>query len=85
MEQNQDRTRIPLHNYDARDDRVSDARMVDPDRNHLTLSHNLTFLPFIAAGSLAFVGATPAFKDCDIEYQVHMTAAYFAAAFSMIW
>lgn len=48
-------------------------------------SHNLTFLPFISAASLAFVGIAPAFKDCDIEYQVHMTAAYCAVSFAMIW
>lgn len=48
-------------------------------------SHNLTFLPFIAAGSLAFVAAAPAFKDCELEFKIHMTAAYCAAAFAMIW
>ena len=48
-------------------------------------SHNLTFLPFIAAGSLAFVGAAPAFKDCQIENKVHMGGAVCAAVFSILW
>lgn len=50
-----------------------------------TWSHNLTVLPFIAAASLGFVGATPAFKDCKLENNVHMGGAICASVFSILW
>ena len=48
-------------------------------------SHNLTMLPFLAAASIAFVGAAPMFKDSILENKVHTISAYLAAAFSSIW
>mgnify|MGYP006991658561 CR=1 FL=1 len=48
-------------------------------------SHNLTMLPFLAAASIAFVGAAPMFKDSTLENKVHTISAYLAAAFSIIW
>ena len=46
---------------------------------------NFTFLAFLAAGSIAFVGAAPAFRGCVLESKVHGIAAKCAAAFSLIW
>lgn len=46
---------------------------------------NLQFLAFLAAGSIAFVGAAPAFKNGGMEHRVHSTSAYCAAAFSLLW
>jgi hypothetical protein len=50
-----------------------------------TWSHNLTVLPFIAAAAIAFVGAAPAFKDCQLENKVHVGGAVCAAVFSILW
>ncbi len=46
---------------------------------------NFTFLAFLDAGSIAFVGAAPAFRGCVLESKVHGIAAKCAAAFSLIW
>lgn len=48
-------------------------------------SHYLTFLPFLGAASITFVGAAPNFRSCKMENIVHMVAAGCAAAFSLIW
>lgn len=48
-------------------------------------SHYLTVLPFLGAGSIAFVGAAPAFRDCKLESKVHMVSAACAAVFSLLW
>ena len=45
----------------------------------------LTFLAFFAAGSIAFVGAAPAFRGCELESKVHCVSAKLAAAFSLSW
>lgn len=47
--------------------------------------HNFTFLAFLAAGSIAFVGAAPAFRSCTLESKVHSIAAKCAAVFSLLW
>ena len=46
---------------------------------------NFTFLAFLAAGSIAFVGAAPAFRGCELESKVHSISAKCAAAFSLLW
>lgn len=48
-------------------------------------SHHLTALPFFAAALLGFVGASPAFKDSDLESKVHTISACAAAAFAILW
>lgn len=48
-------------------------------------SHYLTVLPFLAAASIAFVGAAPAFRDCKLENKVHMVSAACAAVFALLW
>lgn len=50
-----------------------------------TWEHYFTFLAFFAAGSIAFVGAAPAFRNVGIENTVHMVAAKSAAIFSLLW
>ena len=48
-------------------------------------SHYLTVLPFLGAGSIAFVGSAPAFRGCKLENKVHMVSAALAAVFSLLW
>lgn len=50
-----------------------------------TWSHYLTVLPFLGAASIAFVGAAPAFRGCQLENKVHMVSAACAAVFSLLW
>ncbi len=50
-----------------------------------TWEHNLTFLAFFAAASIAFVGAAPAFRNIGIENKVHMVAAKSCAVFAIAW
>lgn len=46
---------------------------------------NLQFLAFLASGSLAFVGAAPAFMSSSLENRVHTYSAITAAIFSLLW
>lgn len=46
--------------------------------------NNFTFLAFIAAASIAFVGTAPRYRD-DFEGSVHMTAAKICAASALLW
>ena len=46
---------------------------------------NFQFLAFLAPASLMFVGTAPRFKDFSLENHVHMTSAYLAAAFALLW
>lgn len=46
---------------------------------------NLNVLPFIACAGLAFVGASPAFKDIALERKVHSASAIVCASASYIW
>lgn len=46
---------------------------------------NFTFLAFLAAGSIAFVGAAPAFRGCPLESKVHSISAKLAAFFALAW
>lgn len=48
-------------------------------------SHHLTPLSFFAAALIGFVGASPAFKDSDLESKVHTISACAAAAFAILW
>lgn len=48
-------------------------------------SHNLTVLPFFGAAMIAFVGAAPAFRSCELESKVHIISATAAAVFSLLW
>jgi hypothetical protein len=48
-------------------------------------SHNLTVLPFFGAAMIAFVGAAPAFRSCEMESKVHTISATAAAVFSLLW
>ena len=50
-----------------------------------TWSHNLTVLPFFGAAMIAFVGAAPAFRSCELESKVHTISATAAAVFSLLW
>ena len=43
------------------------------------------FLAFLAPAAIAFVGTAPRFKDTNLENHVHMTSAYLAAAFALLW
>ena len=43
------------------------------------------FLAFLAPAAIAFVGTAPRFKDTELENHVHMTSAYLAAAFALLW
>ena len=45
----------------------------------------LQFLAFLAAASIAFVGAAPTFKNGGMDYKVHSISAYCAAVFSILW
>lgn len=51
----------------------------------ISVGSSLQFLAFLAAGSILFVGAAPAFKQGGIEFRVHSTSAYCAAAFALLW
>ena len=46
--------------------------------------NNFTFLAFISAAGIMFVGAAPRYKE-DLEGDVHMTAAKICAAASLVW
>ena len=50
-----------------------------------TWSHYLTVLPFLGAAMIAFVGAAPAFRSCELESKVHTISATAAAVFSLLW
>lgn len=50
-----------------------------------TWSHYLTVLPFFGAAMIAFVGAAPAFRSCELESKVHVISATAAAVFSLLW
>lgn len=43
------------------------------------------FLPFIACGGLLFVGASPAFKDLELERKVHSISAIICAIAAYTW
>ena len=43
------------------------------------------FLAFLSAASLLFVAFAPAFKESDLENNVHQISAYCCAAFAMLW
>ena len=45
----------------------------------------LQFLAFLAAASIAFVGAAPTFKNGGMDYKVHSISSYCAAVFSILW
>ena len=45
----------------------------------------LQFLAFLAAASIAFVGAAPTFKNGGMDYKVHSISAYCAVVFSILW
>ena len=46
---------------------------------------NFQFLSFLSVAGMAFVGMTPAFKDCESTELVHDVSAYLSAAFSLLW
>ena len=43
------------------------------------------FLPFLACGSLMFVGASPAFRDLELERKVHSISAVICAIAAYTW
>jgi hypothetical protein len=49
------------------------------------LSNDWNFLPFIACGGLLFVGASPAFKDLELERKVHSISAIICAIAAYTW
>lgn len=51
----------------------------------LSEGSNFQFLSFLAPAAIIFVGTAPAFLSSDLENVVHQTAAYAAAAFSLLW
>lgn len=51
----------------------------------ISVGSTLQFLAFLAAASIAFVGAAPTFKNGGMDYKVHSISAYCAAAFSILW
>lgn len=46
---------------------------------------NFTFLAFLAAGAISFVGVAPAFRSCQLESRVHSIAAKIAAFAAIAW
>lgn len=46
--------------------------------------YNLQFLAFLALTGICFVGAAPQFK-LEFEGKIHVTAAYSAAFFGLLW
>ena len=46
---------------------------------------NFQFLSFLSAGSLLFVGASPAVDSNKLEGYIHKTSAYLCAAFAILW
>ncbi len=52
----------------------------------IELLHNdWNFLPFIACGGLLFVGASPAFKDLELERKVHSISAIICTIAAYTW
>ena len=49
------------------------------------LPNDLDFLPFIACGGLLFVGASPAFRDLELERKVHSISAIICAIAAYTW
>lgn len=49
------------------------------------LPNDWNFLPFIACGGLLFVGASPAFKDVELERKVHSISAMICAVTAYTW
>lgn len=47
--------------------------------------HNLTFLAFLAASMILFVGSAPAFRGIELENKVHMISAKLCAVFAIAW
>ncbi len=47
--------------------------------------HNFTFLAFLAAACIAFVGSAPAFRGIELENRVHMWSAKLCAIFAIAW
>ena len=43
------------------------------------------FTAFLSAGSLLFVGCTPAFKSSKLENNIHDYSAYVGAFFALLW
>lgn len=43
------------------------------------------FTAFLSGGSLLFVGASPYFKNGDLEGMVHQISAYMCAGFAILW
>ena len=46
---------------------------------------DLDFLPFIAIASLMFVGASPLFRNDDLEHRVHVFSASVCMIVSYVW
>lgn len=51
----------------------------------ISAGNNLQFMAFLAAGSIMFVGAAPAFKENSLENRVHSVSAICAALFALLW
>ena len=51
----------------------------------ISAGNMLQFLAFLAAASIAFVGAAPTFKNGGMDYKVHSISAYCAVVFSILW
>lgn len=49
------------------------------------LPNDWDFFPFIACGSLMFVGASPAFKDLELERRVHSISAIICVIAAYTW
>ena len=49
------------------------------------LPDDWNFLPFLACGSLMFVGASPAFRDLELERKVHSISAIICAIAAYTW
>ena len=48
-------------------------------------STDWNFIPFIVCASLAFVGASPAFKDLEMERKIHSISAIVCAVGAYVW
>ncbi len=50
-----------------------------------TWERYFTFLAFLAAAAICFVGGAPAFRELSIESKVHSISAKLAAFFALAW
>ena len=61
------------------------AFLLLPSWLEITVGNPLQFLSFLAAGSIMFTGASPAFKKSTMDLKVHTISALSSALCSILW